>query len=546
MLRTLRHVPTVTLAAAAALTLACRDTGGGDDTQADARVDAPGVGVTIQDVQSDTMVPGTPVDLRGKVVTAIDTFGARTGNFWIGEEGGGAYSGVLVFGAPVEQVALLTVGDKVDITGAEKTEFALTSDTSGRTTTELQPVNGGAMTVTKVGTGTVPEPTVVDALAIGLMDQAGRDAEWEKWEGVLIKVQNVAALNDVRYIRSSTAADDCTFREFEVAGGLRVDSSLAAIPGSPTANDECMDDTADLVSRGDCLAAITGIGDYFFNYKILPRATSAIETGGTGCVVENTAEMCSDTIDNDGNGFIDCADFSCQVFPQCVTSTTVEMIQTGAVPVNALVTLDDVIVTAVSFNRRHLWVSDTAAAAVNKGIYVFRGGSTSPDIDPAIMVGDHVSIAGGKVSEFGTAPNTITEITPPGGGGGPPVVTIVAGSTRATVTPVADAPIATLVDRVNGEPYEGVLVELRNVRVAGPIEDMTVPPATFPTFQRPLAIGSTAFEADDDVYRMTTETTGTCYASVVGVWHYNTFSDTDNWVFLPRSAGDFTAGGVCP
>jgi len=80
-----------------------------------------------------------------------------------------------------------------------------------------------------------------------------------------------------------------------------------------------------------------------------------------------------------------------------------------------------------------------------------------------------------------------------------------------------------------------VLVELRNVRITGPIEGTAVSPAPFPTFQRPLAIGATAFEADDDIYRFTDEPTPTCYSSLVGVWHYNTFSDTNNWVFLPRS-----------
>ena len=51
--------------------------GGGDGSS--------GTSVTIQMVQDDSMAPGTPVTLRGVVVTAIDTFGAKTGDFWVEE-----------------------------------------------------------------------------------------------------------------------------------------------------------------------------------------------------------------------------------------------------------------------------------------------------------------------------------------------------------------------------------------------------------------------------------------------------------------------------
>ncbi len=35
----------------------------------------------------------------------------------------------------------------------------------------------------------------------------------------------------------------------------------------------------------------------------------------TVCVTENTNALCNDGIDNDGNGFIDCADFGCSRNP---------------------------------------------------------------------------------------------------------------------------------------------------------------------------------------------------------------------------------------
>ncbi|MBK9033380.1 MAG: hypothetical protein IPL61_19265 [Myxococcales bacterium] len=331
MLRSLRLVPIFSLAALAALTLGCRDSGSGDDT-ADARIDGTAGGLTIQEVQNDAMVPGTPVDLKGKIVVAIDNFGDRKGNFWIGEEAGGEYSGVLVFGGPIDQVALLAVGDKVDITGAEKTEFALVSDTSGRTTTELQPVTGGVMTVTKVGTGAVPPAHVIDGAILANMDEATRFAEYEKWEGVLTRVENVAVVGGITQI--SGATPDPTFREFVITGGLHIDSSLSAIPSTN-------DGGPNLVNVQDCVASITGVGDYFFSYKILPRMTADIVPGGTGCPA-----------------------------PQ---SPPITDIQNGTIATGTVVSLDNVVVTAVAFNKKNLWVSDAAQAAPNNSIYVFRG-----------------------------------------------------------------------------------------------------------------------------------------------------------------------------
>src|SRR5687768_11030503 len=90
---------------------ACRDSGGDDDPRPDSTV--PGGDVTIQEVQNDSMVAGTKVTLKGVVVTAIDNFGDRKGDFWVQEPGGGEYSGVQVFGAPLDQVAALTPGDVV-------------------------------------------------------------------------------------------------------------------------------------------------------------------------------------------------------------------------------------------------------------------------------------------------------------------------------------------------------------------------------------------------------------------------------------------------
>src|SRR5262245_9858942 len=109
--------------------VACR---GGSGPQGDDNpdVDAPvGGSVRVQDVQDDSMPVGTVVELKGVIVTAIDSFGARTGDLWVQDPAGGEFSGVKVFGAPLEQIASLQPGDIVTISNAEKDEFALTADT---------------------------------------------------------------------------------------------------------------------------------------------------------------------------------------------------------------------------------------------------------------------------------------------------------------------------------------------------------------------------------------------------------------------------------
>lgn len=526
MFRSLRLVSFLSFAALAAVSTACRDTGSGDDTN----IDAPGPdstqgGLTIPEIHADAMVPGTPVDLKGKVVVAIDNFGAKKGNFWIAEEAGGEFSGVLVFNAPVDQVALLAVGDKVDISGAEKSEFALATDTSGRTTTELVPVSGGAMTVTKVGTGTVPAPHVLDALAVGQMAPAARDAEFEKWEGVLITVTNVSALGNARQITSSMQ-DDCTFRDFQVTGPLSIDSSLAAIPANLPMTAECPATMeTNLVNSGDCLASVTGICDYFFSYKILPRMTADIATAGTACpAAESSMTACMDSIDNDANGFIDCMDRGCA--STCAVGTTIEMVQTGAV--TGVVTINDVIVTAIDSiggASKGFYVQQAAQAAANQGVLVFTGATT-----PSVAIGDHVNVTA-NVKEFDVAPaagDTLTELEFP-------MITPVAGNT----TPLALSGVAinTLKDiTATGEPYESVLVTLSNLRVsAAPGNDRLT-----------LTDGTNTIVMDDDVfdYAATAYPIGTCFGTVTGVMGVNVFDDERR--IFPRSAADLVAGTSCP
>ncbi len=442
--------------------VACRGSSG-DDTNNPP--DAPGTGpdaaggfVTVQQIQNDAMPPGTAISVKGVVVTAIDNYGTKTGDMWIEDPAGGPFSGVHVFGGPVATIATLQLGDIVTITGGVKDEFALSTDTSGRTLTEIGAGANGMM-ITKTGTGTVPAPAVVDALMIGqLTTQAMRDAQWEMWEGVLITVNKVSAFNTPKCV--GTACTDATLQEFDITGQAVVESSLAAFPTSG-------------IALNTCLTSVTGVEDYFFDYEILPRTTAELVTGGTGCPASEQAAgtspgTCTDGIDNDGNGFIDCMDLGCEVGANawlgatcgatdtmCGCSTnfptnSVTALNTATTLPTTPVILHNVFVTAVS--TKGIWVSDSLTAAANGGVFVFG------TVTPAPTVGQKLATLQGTVAAFNPSKLTTgfqtqleVEKATPG-----------AATTGGTLVPISLTASAAG-DLTNGKSYAGSLVKLSTV-----------------------------------------------------------------------------------
>lgn len=460
---------------------ACR--GGGDSGDDAPMPDAPPSGpVTIMQIQNEAMPVGTAVEVRGVVVTAIDTYGERTGDFFVQDPAGGAFSGIKVFAAPVDQVAALAVGDVVDITNAEKDEFALTSDTSNppRKVTELKGAAGGMMTVTKKGAGTVPAPAAVDAKAIAAMTKAEREAEWEKWEGVLIKVTNARQHAAKRAFDNTAPGDDAY--EFRITGVARVQSGLAALN----------DDSA----FGVCYESITGIGDYFFNDLVLPRAPADIVSGGSGCNP---------------------------------MTTSIVMTQTGTN--TEVADLTNVVVTAVDLlgdKTKGYWVADNAQGALNNGVYVFTGET----IPTGIAVGATINLQS-AVDEFDRGSN-----------GGPPmgdtITQLVSATHTAVSTGAAVLPLTATAAQVSdigatGEAYEGVYVQLLNVKVtnanagAGKVE------------LTDNAGGKVIM--DNDIFEWTAPLVNKCYSSLSGIMNVQIF---DNIRTLnPRNTLDFVDGAAC-
>jgi hypothetical protein len=474
--------------------------GGGDGTN--------GGAVTIQMVQNDAMPPATAVSLHNVVVTAIDNYGAKVGDLWVEEVGGGPFSGIHVFKADATQVAALALGDRIDLTGAVKDEFALATDTSGRTVTELKPATGGAITITKLSSGTPLTPDTVNALQIGQMADPARSLEWEKWEGVLITVTNISALGAPKQIGGATP--DPTLQSIGITGVAKLESSLSAFPTG--------------IKSGDCLGSATGVVDYFFDYLIMQRATTDITTGGTACPApESSISLCMDAADNDANGFADCADNACIVaygpgVGTCRQVTTIPAIQ-ATTPTGGI-EIDNAYVVAISSNKKNMWVQTNPTASATNGVYVF-----GPGADLTYAVGSKVNIIG-TVQEFNndTMGGTLTEvkaldIQQPSATTTPLVA--VAGQTAAQLTTA-------------GAMYESVLVTLTNVK-------MTVIGTTATHGVGSMSQGGAAFETDDDVF-LDADAVNTCYSTIKGIWTYQVFDNV--YAFLPLAAG--TAGGTCP
>ena len=280
----------------------------------DAALDAR-AGLTIEQVQSTALAPGTPVSVAGVVVTVIGNH--AMGELWVEEPTGGAQSGVHIVGADPSVVAALQLGTVVNVSNSVKAEVTPTDDTSGRSEVELvPPTTLDTVTVSVAGTVAVPAPAAVGALAIGMMADPARSDTWRTWDGVVVTVSNVVQSSQVAPVPTIGSAS--SVQEFSITGVAEVESTFAAFPTTGLAFDTC-------------LASVTGVVTYAYGYNILPLSTDGIVVGGTSCPTpENTVGLCTDGIDNDGNGYTDCADDGCIVSDAtCRAQTTIAAVDSS-------------------------------------------------------------------------------------------------------------------------------------------------------------------------------------------------------------------------
>lgn len=190
------------------------------------------------------------------------------------------------------------------------------------------------------------------------------------------------------------------------------------------------------------------------------------------------------------------------------------------------VLLGSVVITALSADRRQLWVADDAVAAAGQGIFVSRGAAASA-LPPEFVLGGVAELTGSPL-EFDSCPGGITlaEVDADS-------ITLVGTDTPV---PLSGVSVADLASASGGEAYEGVLVTISDVEVT----------STGSSDQLIVTDASAASIRMDDLawdYAAASYPVGTCFSTVTGVMGVDLVNDVR--VILPRAASD-VAVVTCP
>jgi predicted extracellular nuclease len=196
--------------------------------------DLPVNETSIFDIQTDKVVVGAPVVVKGAIVTSPLTF--KKDGFFVQDPMGGEFSGIYVY-VGMNMVSVQP-GDIVDVEGTYDEFFDFS---------QIKVTDPAKVMVT--GNGPVPAPVVVAAA-----DVAAGGPKQEAFESVLVTVEGVqvAAVNDM-------------FGEYELTDGLFVDDLFFA--------------KADWVlpKVGDTFMSLTGpLAFSFMEAKLSPRTGADI------------------------------------------------------------------------------------------------------------------------------------------------------------------------------------------------------------------------------------------------------------------------------
>ena len=214
---------------------------------------------TIYTIQSGSFPDSTVVTVRGVVTAGSGETPDGSVAFYL-QDGTGQYSGINVYISSTSGFSV-SRGDSIEVNGE-------TNEYYGKT----QIINVSSITVLSTGS-TLPDPEVL----------ALNQSDWEPWEGVLVKIQNISVLNN-----------DAGFGEWEVTDGL--DTMLINNAGNYT--------YAPII--GDSFTSITGPLNYSYsNYKLIPRDDNDLvmmTTVTAPDLVINEFLANNETCCDDGNG----------------------------------------------------------------------------------------------------------------------------------------------------------------------------------------------------------------------------------------------------
>ena len=165
-----------------------------------------------------------------------------------------------------------------------------------------------------------------------------------------------------------------------------------------------------------------------------------------------------------------------------------------------------------------MWAQEVGADPQGRyqGVYVYR---------PTVTTGAFTTLAIGDVLDIEATADEYFGVTELTGG------TVAETGPGTVPDPIVVDP-STLADLVNGEPYEGVLVQVQNVRVLS-IDSFG---------EWSVGEAATPLRIDDMMTpRPASLTVGQCFASIAGVHHYS----YDAFKIEPRPE-DIVTGNQCP
>ncbi|MFN0253403.1 MAG: hypothetical protein ACKV2T_41420 [Kofleriaceae bacterium] len=218
--------------------------------------DAPFVARTIQEVRAVSTPVDTPVVLSDVIITAIDRAGGM-GDVWVQDVGGGPNSGIHVFSVLATDLDVLDVGHVIDISNARKATYGNCGSNSTRIEIEILPAVGGALVITKKGTGVV-QTTTLDVAAIESLSPSQQDEELETWAGMLVRMTNIRADGPTEMAGN--------VQQFPI-GPIRVNNTQSPLPSG--------------IVVGTCFDEIVGVIECFTTYNVVPRQSSDIALGAS-------------------------------------------------------------------------------------------------------------------------------------------------------------------------------------------------------------------------------------------------------------------------
>lgn len=207
-------------------------------------------GITIYDIQDVNSSKHPSENSAVKVENVVVTGGqfsasANLYGMFVQEKNGGPYSGIMVVYGKTSGLGPFVTGDVLTIEGTYKEYYDMS---------EISATN-----ITKTDSGYNIEPTIVNPA-----DIATGGADSEKYEGVLVKVENVEVIS-----ANPDESSEKDYKEFMVTGNLRVNDKYSY---SYTANRKV----------GDKFDYIIGILDYdFSNFKLNPRSDDDLALAGS-------------------------------------------------------------------------------------------------------------------------------------------------------------------------------------------------------------------------------------------------------------------------